>query len=217
MVRVYHFLLAKHALDDFKRRRIKLSEIDKLNDPFELWCVAQADPVLRVALRRYKAQMSQRFGMLCFCSEWHNPVLWSHYADKHAGICLGFDVPRETIKPVKYKARRPPLGHPLTADMTDQLLYTKYRDWRYERELRGWFTLEERDPVSGLYFYDFDNRVQLRQVIVGPLCDVPKPRIQVALEGYTAKVRILKARLAFNTFRVVENLRGFQDVKPNLL
>ena len=26
-------------------------------------------------------------GMLCFSKGWHNPVQWSHYTDKHKGIC----------------------------------------------------------------------------------------------------------------------------------
>jgi hypothetical protein len=39
----YHFLSAANALDDLANRHIKLSEIDKLNDPFELWCCAQGD------------------------------------------------------------------------------------------------------------------------------------------------------------------------------
>jgi hypothetical protein len=209
-VRVYHFLSARNALDDLESRRLKLSEIDKLNDPFELWCVAQGDPRRRAALRRYKAQMSQRFGMLCFCREWHNPVLWSHYADKHAGMCLGFDVPGSLVKPVKYKFRRSQLRLPPTKDEADELLYTKYRDWRYERELRSWFELKDRDPASGLYFYDLNEQIRLREVIVGPLCRVTKARILTALGGYETKVRIVKGRLAFKTFRVVQDQRGFR-------
>jgi hypothetical protein len=42
-MRVYHFLPANFALDDIEKRRIKISEIDQLNDPFELWCVNQKD------------------------------------------------------------------------------------------------------------------------------------------------------------------------------
>jgi hypothetical protein len=158
----------------------------------------------------YKAQMSQRFGMLCFCREWHNPVLWSHYADKHAGMWLGFDVPASAVKPVKYKFRRSQLRSPLTTDDADELLYTKYRDWRYERELRSWFELRDRDPASGLYFYDLNEQIRLREVIVGPLCRATKARILAALDGYDTRVRIVKGRLAFKTFRVVQDRRGFR-------
>jgi hypothetical protein len=212
MVRAYHFLSAKDALDDLRNRHLKISEIDKLNDPFELWCVAQSDPGLRVDMRKYKAQMSLKFGMLCFCREWHNPVLWSHYADKHRGICLGFDIPSKTIKPVKYEARRSPLSPPLTVGKADRLLYTKYRDWKYERELRSWIELKERDPVSGLYFYGFGEEILLREIIVGPLCGIAKVEIEAALQGYRPKVKIVRARLAFKTFRIVRNKLGFRKM-----
>ncbi len=65
-MRLYHFLSANFALDDIEKRRIKISEIDQLNDPFELWCVPQDDQRLREALRGFKKEMGERYGMLCF-------------------------------------------------------------------------------------------------------------------------------------------------------
>lgn len=209
-MRAYHFLSANSALDDLTNRHLKLSEIDELNDPFELWCTAQPDRDLRRGLRDWKAEIARHFGMLCFSKRWHNPVLWSHYADKHHGICLGFDVPEGSFKPVAYVAKRLPLRLPLTQATTEQLLFTKYRDWQYEEESRGWFRLEERDPNTHYYFYKLDDKIRLREVIAGPLCDTPKTRIEAALTGYAHEVRITKARLAFKTFRVVENLQGFR-------
>ncbi len=50
-MRVYHFLPTVHALDDIEKKRIRISEIDQLNDPFELWCVSQEDERIRPALR----------------------------------------------------------------------------------------------------------------------------------------------------------------------
>jgi hypothetical protein len=35
-IRVYKFLSSDHALDNIKRRRIKISEIHDLSDPYEL-------------------------------------------------------------------------------------------------------------------------------------------------------------------------------------
>ncbi len=45
---------------------------------------------------------------------------------------------------------------------------------------------------------------------MGPLCDTLKPKIEAVLTGCAHDVRILKARLAFTTFRVVKNRQGFQ-------
>jgi hypothetical protein len=108
--------------------------------------------------------------LLCFSRRWHNPVLWSHYADRHQGICLGFGLNRNCLKSVTYVNERTPLDRSPTPEAMRQFLYTKYRDWSYEGELRAWFRLDECDSSTGHYFYSFDEDVQLREVIVGPLC-----------------------------------------------
>jgi DUF2971 family protein len=207
-MRVYHFLPAEFALDDIQNRRIRISEIDQLNDPFELWCVAQPDRRLRQALRGFKKQLNESYGMLCFSRRWRNPLLWSHYAEKHRGMCLGFDVDRRRrgLKAVAYVKERIDLHIPPTRESIEQLLFTKYRDWKYEEEWRCWSRLEERNP-SG-YFYPFDEKVQLREVIAGPLCVISRGLINGALKGYK-DIRVIKARLAFKTFRVVTNKRAF--------
>jgi hypothetical protein len=64
---------------------------------------------------------------------WENPVLWSHYAEGHKGVCLGFDVKEELLEEVKYadellKARLNDSDDPPTipADLQQLLLVTKY-------------------------------------------------------------------------------------------
>lgn len=210
-MRVYHFLPAQWALDDIEKRRIKISEIDQTNDPFELWCVSQPDRPLRDALRAYKQEMSRQFGLICFSEDWVNPLLWSHYADKHRGICLGFDVNELVLRKVSYVRDRPSLKLPLTNEAADQLLWTKYRDWKYEEERRSWLRLDEQE--DGHYFYHFDtqqNFMRLREVIVGPLCDTTEARVKTALADHSDQVKIIKARLAFRTFRIVIKQDGFE-------
>jgi len=208
-MRVYHFLSTKNALDDLARRHIRISELDELNDPFELWCSAQDNPGIRRALRGWKKEMAQKYGMLCFCRHWRNPLLWSLYADKHRGVCLGFDVDEVFLTPVSYVKKRTDLELPPTQEAVRQLLYTKYRDWSYEEELRCWVRLDERDESTGYYFHDFDENVRVREVIAGPLCDEPRAAFDAALKGYEDTISVMKARLAFRTFGVAENKRGF--------
>jgi hypothetical protein len=122
-------------------------------------------------------------------------------------MCLGFDLDDRGLRAIDYVEERSDLTMPPTKESTDELLFTKYRDWRYEEELRNWFKLDERE--DGYYFYPFDSFVQLREVIAGPLCTTPKEDIEGALRTYSDTIAITKARLAFRTFRVVENLHGF--------
>jgi hypothetical protein len=206
-MRAYHFVSSQHALDDIRHRRLKIARLDELNDPFELWAIAQPDPRLRQALRRTKENMARLYGVLCFSLSWHNPLLWSHYGDKHRGIALGFDVADAILKPVSYVEERPVLKE-IKPEVANWLLFTKYFDWRYEQEARIFTTLTDRDPESGLYFGNFSEQLALREVIVGPLNTNTKPELQNAV-GNLADVKVTKGRLAFNSFQVVKDRRGF--------
>ena len=153
-MRVYHFIDEPHGLDDLRRRRLKIATIEDSNDPFELSSIALDTPARREAWGKFKLEMTLRFGILCFSLDWHNPVQWSHYADRHRGLCLAFDVPDTLINQVEYRKTR----HKATLlDNFDEhvaktILTTKYKHWEYEREVRLFSTLEERDTDTGLYF-----------------------------------------------------------------
>jgi hypothetical protein len=206
-MRVYHFLNKNWALDDLRHRRMKVGEFRDLNDPFELWCFS-ATKEQRWAMRHTKKEMEKRFGILSFTKHWRSPLLWSHYADGHRGICLGFDVDGD-IRPMQYTAERPPLPEVVTQETVMTLLFTKWTGWSYEEEWRGLSDLD-RNPETNLCYMDFGVATNLREVIVGPVCDAKPPEIADALQGYEG-VTITKARLAHQSFDVVTDLRGFEE------
>jgi hypothetical protein len=142
-VRAYHFLASHYALDDLRHRRLKIARLDDLNDPFDLWAIAQPEPQLRRGIRASKDEMARRFGMLCFSLSWQNPLLWSHYADRHRGITLGFDIDEAKVQKVSYVTERPAF-HAVDEGLVHHLLYTKYIDWQYEQEVRVFTSLEEK-------------------------------------------------------------------------
>jgi len=207
MQRAYHFVSLCHGLDDLRQRHLKIAQLGDLNDPFELFAFKQSDRRFRQANSATKREMAQQYGLLCFSLEWHNPLIWSHYADKHRGLALGFDVNQQVLKQVSYIKNRPVLNNNEDED-GDSLLYTKYVGWNYEREARIYTRLEDPDPITCLYFVDFGEQLVLREVIAGPLCEVTKQELRNAT-GSTTKVKFMKARLAFKTFRVVTDQRGF--------
>lgn len=155
--------------------------------------------------------MHTHFGMLCFSGSWKNPLLWSHYANRHRGICLGFDVSGPVIEKIRYVEARTKLKLPLSEDAVKDLLFTKFIGWSYEDEWRTWARLEEADKKTGLYFREFDDNLQLREVIVGPLSDISKATIEKLVTGYGRKIYIVKGRLAYQSFSVVENKAGFRS------
>jgi Protein of unknown function (DUF2971) len=220
-MRLYHFLKAEHALDDIRKKRIKISLIPDLNDPFEINSIRQPTLKHRSIWTNFINDLGKRFGVICFSKEWDNPLLWSHYADKHYGICLGFETTSKLAEKVKYRKSKLPyelnLDHPtggLGDEEMQEILITKYAGWIYEDEMRVLAKLESSephpdDPTKFLYFADFSSELQLREVIVGVRSKVKKEEVESALVDYDNRVKIKKARLAFNSFRVVQNLKGF--------
>jgi len=207
MQRAYHFVSFHHGLDNLRQKHLKISLLDDLNDPFELWAITQPDQRLRQAFRATKETMARQYGLLCFSLDWHNPLLWSHYADRHRGLALGFDVDEQILRRVVYRKTRPALKA-IDMQVANWLLFTKYEDWNYEQEARVFTSLKDRDRATGLYFADFGEQLTLREVIVGPLCSATAPQLLEAA-GSIEDVEFRKARLAFNSFRVVSDQRGF--------
>ncbi len=68
-MRAYHLTSATHALSNLRHRRLKIATFEDLNDPFELWAVAQPDKELRRGLRRWEEQIAKQYGLLCFISK----------------------------------------------------------------------------------------------------------------------------------------------------
>lgn len=102
-------------------------------------------------------------GILCLSGAPDVPLMWSHYADSHAGVCLGFDPEASYFalaQPVRYTRRRSVVDPTVQSEeqMLDASLYTKSLDWAYEEEWRIVLT-------SGPGIYKMPNA--LRAVIVG--------------------------------------------------
>ena len=97
-------------MSDISLRRIRISRVRDLNDPFELLAVRADSKEIRKGLRNWIDEFNRNNGLLCFSKRWNSPVLWSHYASKHRGMCLGFDVSDELLQDVEYTKDRLPLG-----------------------------------------------------------------------------------------------------------
>src|ERR1700744_3670983 len=100
-MRLYHFLNAEYGLEGIGKRRLKISRIHDLNDPFEFYSLELSNKFLRRAIEKTKREVSERPGVLCFSKSWSNPVLWSNYSDRHRGLVLGFEIPDEVTFPVR--------------------------------------------------------------------------------------------------------------------
>jgi hypothetical protein len=206
-MRVYHFLNEKYGLEDLKRRRLKIAFVEDLNDPFEILGFASRDSAVRAGLSLAKQDFGSKFGMLCFSRNWHNPVLWSHYADGHRGICLGFDVPRSLLVVVRYESARILIASDTVAAtnaMHDfrRLISTKFEHWKYEDEARMLIPLSVRTKEGRFYYEYFSPGLRLREIIVGHRSSLKRSDLKQFARS--RDVLLARARLAFQSFKVVK-------------
>jgi hypothetical protein len=211
---VYHLTSAEHAISDIALSRLKLARIDDLNDPFELMAVNLREPRLRRAYRDLRSRENDTTGLICFSADWTNPVLWSHYGDKHRGVCLGFGVKAALVQEVNYEEERlenfvTDTGKPLelSPEQLHQLKRTKYKHWEYEQEWRMFVPLKEAANEGSLYFRGFGRGLRLREVILGPQCILSLPKVRRLVSAHHDDVSTIKARLAYKFFKVVPNAR----------
>jgi len=215
-VRVYYFAKACWALEDIEKRRLKVSRFSDLNDPFELMGGELRDEASRSRFGKWARRIDLRCGLLCFSPTWKNPLMWSHYGDKHKGMCLGFDVRDDMLKKVVYSTERllhdansASNGIPRTEEMKERLLTTKFEGWKYEDERRVIVPLKEALFDGKHHFRQFDEDLRLAQVFAGARCAETETRIYQAIERLPGRIEVIKARLAFKSFRVVKNQLGF--------
>jgi len=109
-------------------------------------------------------QSKESFGVSCFSRLNGNILMWSHYSEKHKGVCLKFDLLADAEffmtpfiveynnKYPKYNYIRNPVG------LAQFLLKTKSIDWEYEKEIR---VMKEG---HGLYGF---NKKALVEIIFG--------------------------------------------------
>lgn len=208
-MRVYHLLPKKWALADLKNRRLKVATFDDLNDPFELRGVRLENRSERKRFNHWRKRTAAELGLMCFSKCWRNPVLWSHYAEEHKGICLGFDVPASCLSKVQYAPERLQFEQLIPNKcQLQKLLRTKYEDWKYEAEYRRIVDLDNTWKADKLHFWPFGRDLELREVVLGARCKTGKEQVEDHFGDGFNRIQLVQARPAFQTFNVVKDRRG---------
>ncbi len=89
-------------------------------------------------------QLHEDTRVFCMAAEQCHPLMWSHYADSHKGVCLHFACGSGTViglaRQVNCSERREPILIPLHYQdedkVTDKMVLVKAKFWEYEREYR---------------------------------------------------------------------------------
>jgi hypothetical protein len=208
-LRVYKFLSAHWAKEAIVKRRLKISLLHDLNDPWDGHAVAYQSESERTSWQKAYNSLSQTRGLICTSGNWTDPVLWSHYSDQHRGIALAFEIKGDAL-PVTYQKDLIPFPADFSKQTVDQKLKfvqsaisTKFSHWHYEREVRFFTDLDEPDLPSGHFFMDFGDAFALKQIIFGARYSSPfDESIILSIARKMNPVECFKAKLGNARFEV---------------
>jgi hypothetical protein len=212
-MRLYYMTAEKWGPIILQDRRLKISTIPELNDPFELLGASIGEGEMRWIMKTLYKHWSETLGMICLSDNWHSPVMWAHYGEKHHGFCLGFDVAERPglISKVDYvpDRLRYALQHTerlrgINEALLVQILTTKYQHWSYEHEYRLFTDLKDRDP-DGNYYFDFGPDLVLREVLLGARCKRSPQSVAAEIKNPSQPVEVFKAQPASDSFRIVRD------------
>lgn len=213
-IRVYKFYSAKWGRSALKHRRLKVSPVDDLNDPFEYLSVNIGDKILRSEILQIRKSIGKYGAIISFSESWSSPVIWSHYADNHKGMALGFDIPKKSLFKMKYTDNKLEVSRDsienlqIQKKIVDHISITKSLHWQYEKEWRLFFNTKHvnsnylNDEIA---FQPFCKEIELREIILGcRYTSKSKATLEAKLnkEGISIKI----ARPAFESFKMVTQL-----------
>jgi hypothetical protein len=213
-MRLYHYLSYEHGLSAISSNRLKIALLLEMNDPFEQNALFFTDPKAQEKFSAFRKSYNEGTGHICLSRTWSSTIMWSHYADNHRGMVLGFDIPDEYHIQIPYKPGRID-GEPIVKNILDQdsvspenlkKLMTKHTDWSYEQEHKMTCFLKDAELklLAGrkMYFEPFDETLTLREVLLGHQAKLNNDLLSQALVLGTHDIKPIRTKLAEKTFGV---------------
>lgn len=145
-------------------------------------------------------QVKSVLGVYCVADKSDNLLMWSHYANSHRGICLGFDperFPFDVAQKVEYKKARERI---LPSDDNNakvvKALLSKSSDWGYEGE---WRII---DPYNGIGVKNIHPRALISIVFGARISDKDRQTVEAWARTRTYQPRLLQAHISTENFEV---------------
>ena len=211
------YLDATAALKTIETRSFKVGRIRDFNDHFE-WRVG-LDPEklisgyessIRAIVQDAIDAIDEWVGILCHSDTVTEPVLWSHYADKHREVAFEISHPRDPqlLVKIEYDKDRPVLDPNRVADrnhmkeIVSALIRQKSPGWQYEREYRVYVHLKDCEISGGYYFQKIPDAL-LKRVILGYDCPLEEDYVRKALNAHgLSEVKVIRAKMCLKTYSI---------------
>lgn len=131
------------AMRAFARNKPRWSEekLERAAKQFALETCEADMEILAQDLSDAYESVRRWLGIYCVSGTCQSALMWSHYADSHRGVCLGFSSDADVFtgaQPVVYSSMRPPVD-PINDEAEEELsksFLLKSQDWAYEKEWR---------------------------------------------------------------------------------
>ena len=208
-MRLFYYTTEHFGLVSLRDKRIKISRFKELNDPFDFIGIATDNVADRLMLGPMRQRLNNRSGLVCMSTVWNEPLLWGHYAEKHRGMCLAFDVKDDLWEEVDYIEQRPRLAdynvdsiEKLTEENLRDLSLKKFKSWSYEQEWRYFSRLKKADFVDDNYFLPFSTDLKLVGVLFGERSNVDRAKVESILKVHP-DIQVGFTRAAFSRFAVL--------------
>jgi hypothetical protein len=153
----FDFSPSKKSIDNFLKKY-------NLDRDYVNWFLKNFGFV-RLYLRHWHDFEISKFRISCFSKINNNPLMWAHYADKHKGICLVYDKnillknikvanPNVDIMTVEYgikpNVKLSENKNNISFEVDRQMLSTKDKVWRYEKEVRLYYEVSSNSDEQSL-------------------------------------------------------------------
>ena len=224
---LYRFLDAAAALKTIESRQFRISRLRDLNDPFE-WRFGykghhpEDETIFNTWRESVSESQNKVRGIICFSATSKEPVLWSHYADKHTGVAFEVDCINDPklLKKISYPPERVAIDIPTFAQLQhdevslkkylgpimEQMIQQKSPSWAYEKEYR--FNIEF-EKVANLQFSNGHYALPipddfLTRVILGWKCPLEVQYVLKALHtvGLTS-TKVVRAKISPDSYEVL--------------
>lgn len=205
-MRVYHFLKEKYALEALQKQHLKVARLNALNDPYEYFHMETDNYLARVTLQERKKRANREYGLLCFSASYSSPVQWAHYAESHAGICLGFDIPESSLLKIQYTEERTPGSEFKNSldlkglEFIKHMLSKKHAHWKYEEEHRMIVRFPEKIMDDRLMFEPFSETVQVSEVLLGARNKLSNKEVKSLIKSRELGITVSRVTLSERSY-----------------
>ena len=194
-----NLVLPKYTIEDitFLASLIKERGFANGKSQYEIINHFKSNPTsIKDALQSYANTIASTIGIACFSQNESSLLMWSHYGDRHKGVCLKFDMCKdESFFNIPVKADYPreyPIFDYLELrkkidDLAQFLVGTKSIDWKYENEIRIVKTKQNCEKFRGEISF---NKTCLIEAIFGYKTDpqiIDNLKTLIQLLGYSCK------------------------------